>query len=62
MKQHFLPLAASVVLLASVPTWARNIDLVTLPPREIVQLTIYNWLCFTLAEHRSGGVKRKTFL
>ena len=59
MKQHFLPLAATVVLLASVPAWARNIDLVTLPPREAVQLTIYNSEDLTLVkETRSITFKK----
>jgi hypothetical protein len=52
-------LVAAVLLLASGVTQARDIDLVTLPPRDAVQLTIYNSEDLTLVkEIRSITFKR----
>ena len=52
-------LVAAVLLLASGVAQARDIDLVTLPPRDAVQLTIYNSEDLTLVkEIRSITFKR----
>jgi len=52
-------LAAAVVLVALGSARARNIDLATVPPRETVQLTIYNSEDLTLVrETRSLTLKR----
>ena len=45
-----LPIAVVAVLLAAAAAQARNIDLVTLPPRDTVQLTIYNSEDLTLVK------------
>ena len=43
MKNHFLSFCASLVLLfAATSLTARNVDLSTVPRRDMVQLTIYN--------------------
>jgi len=65
MTRHILMMAAMVLLAAAVAQ-ARNIDLVTLPPRDAVQLTIYNSEDLTLVkEIRSitfkKGVNRLEF-
>ena len=53
------PLAVVAVLLAAAAAQARNIDLVTLPPRDTVQLTIYNSEDLTLVkETRSITFKK----
>jgi len=53
------PLAVVAVLLAAGAAQARNIDLVTLPPRATVQLTIYNSEDLTLVkETRSITFKK----
>jgi hypothetical protein len=53
------PLAVVAVLLAAAAAQARNIDLVTLPPRNTVQLTIYNSEDLTLVkETRSIAFKK----
>ena len=55
----FAPLAVVTVLLAAGAVQARNIDLVTLPPRDTVQLTIYNSEDLTLVkETRSITFKK----
>ncbi len=52
-------LALFVVVLAATAAEARNVDLVTLPPREAVQLTIYNSEDLTLVkETRSITFKK----
>jgi len=54
-----LPIAVVAVLLAAGAAQARNIDLVTLPPRNTVQLTIYNSEDLTLVkETRSITFKK----
>jgi len=54
-----LPIAVVAVLLAAAAAQARNIDLVTLPPRDTVQLTIYNSEDLTLVkETRSITFKK----
>jgi len=54
-----LPIAVVAVLLAAAAAQARNIDLVTLPPRDTVQLTIYNSEDLTLVkETRSIAFKK----
>jgi len=53
------PLAVVALLLAAAAAQARNIDLVTLPPRNTVQLTIYNSEDLTLVkETRSIAFKK----
>jgi len=53
------PIAVVAVLLAAAAAQARNIDLVTLPPRNTVQLTIYNSEDLTLVkETRSITFKK----
>jgi len=57
--KHTLALATALTLLAAGPAHARDIDLVTLPPRDAVQLTIYNSEDLTLVkEIRSITFKR----
>ena len=57
--KHTLVLATVFTLLAAGPAHARDIDLVTLPPRDAVQLTIYNSEDLTLVkEIRSITFKR----
>ncbi|MGB2754091.1 MAG: hypothetical protein WBD75_10955 [Phycisphaerae bacterium] len=54
-----LPIAVVAALLAAGAAQARNIDLVTLPPRDTVQLTIYNSEDLTLVkETRSITFKK----
>ncbi|MCX5647740.1 MAG: hypothetical protein NTX40_01375 [Planctomycetota bacterium] len=54
-----LPIAVVAALLAAAAAQARNIDLVTLPPRNTVQLTIYNSEDLTLVkETRSITFKK----
>jgi len=54
-----LPIAVVGALLAAAAAQARNIDLVTLPPRDTVQLTIYNSEDLTLVkETRSITFKK----
>jgi len=54
-----LPIAVVAALLAAAAAQARNIDLVTLPPRDTVQLTIYNSEDLTLVkETRSITFKK----
>jgi hypothetical protein len=60
-RTHFLRLAlAALVLAACLPAaFARNVDLTTVPPREEVQLTIYNSEDLTLVrEYRSLTLKQ----
>ncbi len=58
-KARTLAAAAAVLLAASAAAEARNIDLVTLPPRDEVQLTIYNSEDLTLVrEVRSITFKK----
>ncbi|HET6441612.1 MAG TPA: hypothetical protein VFH53_04475, partial [Phycisphaerae bacterium] len=58
MKRALLT-ATALVLLAGSAGLARNIDLVTLPPRDTVQLTIYNSEDLTLVkETRSITFKK----
>jgi len=58
MKRALLT-ATALVLLAGSATLGRNIDLVTLPPRDTVQLTIYNSEDLTLVkETRSITFKK----
>jgi hypothetical protein len=59
MKRVLILTAMAVLLAASSIAQARNIDLVTLPPRDKVQLTIYNSEDLTLAkETRSLTFKK----
>jgi len=52
-------LACCLLLLASTPGIAKNVDLATVPPRDSVQLTIYNSEDLTLArETRSLTLKK----
>jgi len=52
-------IAFTAALLTAGTAWARNIDLVTLPPRQTVQLTIYNSEDLTLVrETRAITFKR----
>jgi len=54
-----LPIAVVAAFLAAAAAQARNIDLVTLPPRDTVQLTIYNSEDLTLVkETRSITFKK----
>jgi hypothetical protein len=51
--------ALGVLVLLAAPAWARNVDLATVPPRESVQLTIYNSEDLTLVrEVRSLTLKK----
>ena len=45
-----LLIATAAILLAGAPAWAKNVDLVTLPARDSVQLTIYNSEDITLVK------------
>ncbi len=57
--KHIASAAALLVLLVAGAAQARNIDLVTLPPRDTVQLTIYNSEDLTLVrETRSVTFKK----
>jgi hypothetical protein len=59
--KHIASATALLVLLAAGAAQARNIDLVTLPPRDTVQLTIYNSEDLTLVrETRSITFKKGT--
>jgi len=59
--KHIASAAALLVLLVAGMAQARNIDLVTLPPRDTVQLTIYNSEDLTLVrETRSITFKKGT--
>ncbi len=59
MNRSLLGAVLALALLAAVPAAARNIDLVTLPPRDEVQLTIYNSEDLTLVkEVRSVTFKK----
>jgi len=54
-----LAVAAIAVLMAATGAYARNVDLATVPPRESVQLTIYNSEDLTLVrETRSLSLKK----
>ena len=57
LRLALIACAAAVVLAGS--AWARNVDLATVPPRDSVQLTIYNSEDLTLVrETRSLTLKR----
>jgi hypothetical protein len=57
--RRLLILIAGAVVLAAAPSWAKNVDLVTLPARDTVQLTIYNSEDITLVkETRSVTLKK----
>ncbi len=59
MNRIAIPTALLVVLLVAIPASAKNVDLVTLPKRDGVQLTIYNSEDLTLVkETRSVTLKR----
>jgi len=56
---HIVARALGVLLVLTAPAWARNVDLATVPPRESVQLTIYNSEDLTLVrEVRSLTLKK----
>lgn len=50
LTTYFSSVAALMILIASTPSQAKNVDLVTLPKRDTVQLTIYNSEDLTLAK------------